>query len=91
MSAPHEITYNVLFKGEQIDEFTIDVDLDLPNDIYEELRKEFKRSWFDAKVLFRLCEHLYYGTKADFVIEEYYHNMERGELRLVITDIRDWG
>lgn len=91
MSAPHTITYDVFFDDVKIDWFDLDADLDLPCDIIDELRKEFKRNWFDARVLFRLPEHVYYGAKSDFIIDHYWYNGKQGVLKLVIADIKDWG
>ena len=92
MSAPHFLEFDVYFKGEKISQFGLDVDLDLPTEIVEEVGKLFgKQRWFDAKCLFRLSEHLYYCGKGDFVIEDHWYNSETGELRLVLTDVKDWG
>ena len=94
MSAPHSLTYNVLFNGNVISAFELDVDLDNPIEVFEEVSKLFgsESSWFDAKVLFRFCEHIYYAaSKKDFIIEDIYYNCCRGELRLVLTDCKDWG
>lgn len=91
MSAPHTITFDVYFKGRLIDTFDLDADLDLPTDIFDELKREFSRKWFDAKVLFRLSEHIYYVGKSDFMLEDHWFSGEHGDLRLTVTDVKDWG
>ena len=82
MSAPHTITYDVYQGDERIDCFELDADLDYPLEIFNELSKELKRSWFNARVLFRLSEHIYYAEKGDFKFED---------LTLKISDVKDWG
>lgn len=94
MSAPHYLEYAVLFNGNKISCFDLDVDLDNPVEVFEEVSKLFKTesSWFDAKILFRFCEHIYYAaSKKDFVLEDHWYNSCKGELRLVLTDCKDWG
>lgn len=94
MSAPHGLTYSVLFNGNNISEFELDVDLDNPIEVFEEISKLFKTdsSWFDAKILFRFSEHIYYASsKKDFISEDHWYNGCKGELRLVLTDCKDWG
>lgn len=94
MSAPHSLDYAVLFNGNKISEFNLDVDLDNPVEVFEELRKLFKSDnlWFDAQVLFRFSEHIYYASsKADFVLKDKWYSGCKGELRLVLTDCKDWG
>ena len=94
MSAPHYLEYDVLFNGNKISSFGLDVDLDNPVEVFEEVSKLFKTEsrWLDAKILFRFCEHSYYTTsKKDFVLEDHWYNSERGELRLVLTDVKDYG
>ena len=58
MSAPHGLEYDVVFNGNKISSFDLDVDLDNPVEVFEEVSKLFKTesSWFDAKILFRFCE-----------------------------------
>ena len=93
MSAPHSLDYDVLFNGDKIDSFNLDVDLDNPIEVFEEISKLFKdHRWFDAKILFRFSEHLYYAaSKKDFIIDKHYYNSCRGELRLVLTYCIDYG
>ena len=94
MSAPHYLTYDVLFNGNKISTFDLDVDLDNPVEVFEEVSKLFKTEarWFNAKVLFRFCEHIYYtASKTDYVLEDHWYNSCRGELRLALTDCKDWG
>lgn len=94
MSAPHYLMYEVLFNGNKISTFYLDVDLDNPVEVFEEVSRLFKTDsyWFDAKVLFRFCEHIYYAaSKKDFVIEDHWCNSERGELRLVLAEVKDYG
>ena len=90
MSAQHSLEYDVVFNGNKISSF----DLDNPIEVFEEVSKLFKTdsSWFYAKILFRFCEHIYYAaSKKDFVLEDHWYNYCRGELRLVLTDCKDWG
>ena len=94
MSAPHYLEYAVLFNGNKISSFDLDVDLDNPVEVFEEVSKLFKTdsSWFDAKILFRFCEHIYYdASNKDFVLEDCWCKSCRGELRLVLTDCKDFG
>ena len=94
MSAPHYLEYDVLFNGNKISSFYLDVDLDNPVEVFEEVSKLFKTEyrWFDAKVLFRFCEYIYYAASNEyFVLEDHWYNLERGELRLVLTDVKDYG
>lgn len=94
MSAPHGLEYDVVFNGNKISSFDLDVDLDNPVEVFEEVSKLFKTdsSWFDAKILFRFCEHIYCdASKKDFVLDDLWYNSCRGELRLVLTDCKDWG
>ena len=94
MSAPHYLEYAVLFNGNKISSFDLDVDLDNPVEVFEEVSKLFKTdsSWFDAKILFRFCEHIYYdASNKDFVLEDRWCKSCRGELRLVLTDYKDFG
>ena len=45
MSAPHYLEYDVLFNGNKISSFDLDVDLDNPVEIFEEvLRGKFEMS-----------------------------------------------
>ena len=70
MSAPHSLEYDVVFNGNKISSFDLDVDLDNPIEVFEEISKLFKTdsSWFDAKILFRFSEHIYYAaSKKDFI------------------------
>ena len=94
MSAPLCFTFDVLFNGNKISALYLDVDLDNPVEVFEEVSKLVKTDsrWFDAKVLFRFCEHIYYAaSKKDFVLEDHWYNICKGELRLVLTDCKDWG
>lgn len=94
MSATHYLAYDVLFNGNKISTFDLDVDLDNPVEVFEEVSKLVKSEsrWFDAKILFRFCEHIYYAaSKKDFMLEDHWYNSCRGELRLVLTDCKDWG
>lgn len=94
MSAPHSLNYDVMFNGNKISEFNLDVDLDNPIEVLEEISKLFKTdsSWFDAQILFRFSEHIYYtASKADFIILNKWYNSCIGELRLVLTECKDWG
>ena len=94
MSAPHSLEYAVVFNGNKISSFDLDVDLDNPVEVFEEVSKLFKTdsSWFDAKILFRFCEYIYYAeSNQDFVLEDHWYNYCRGELRLVLTDCKNWG
>ena len=93
MSAPHYLEYAVLFNGNKISSFDLDADLDSPVEIFEEVLKLFKTesSWFDAKILFRFSEHIYYAMLDDFVLKDGWYRGCEGELRLVLTDCKDWG
>lgn len=94
MSAPHSLSYDVLFNGDKISSFDLDVDLDSPVEVFEEISKLFKTEsgWFDAQILFRFSEHLYYSaSKQDFVLEDKWYKSSKGEVRLVLTDCKDWG
>ena len=94
MSAPHSLSYDVLFNRDKISSFDLDVDLDSPVEVFEEISKLFKTesSWFDAQILFRFSEHLYYSaSKQDFVLEDKWYKSSKGEIRLVLTDCKDWG
>ena len=94
MSAPHGLSYDVLFNGDKISSFDLDVDMDNPSEVFEEISKLFKTesSWFDAQILFRFSEHLYYAaSKADFVIQDKWYKASKGEVRLSLTDCKDWG
>ena len=42
MSAPHYLDYDVLFNGNKISSFDLDVDLDNPVEVFEEVSKLFK-------------------------------------------------
>ena len=42
MSAPHSLSYDVLFNGDKISSFDLDVDLDNPSEVFEEIYKLFK-------------------------------------------------
>ena len=68
MSAPHGLEYDVVFNGNKISSFDLDVDLDNPVEVFEEVSKLFKTdsSWFDAKILFRFCEHIYYAAASEY-------------------------
>ena len=54
MSAPHGLSYDVLFNGDKISSFDLDVDLDNPIEVFEEISKLFKTqgTWFDAQILY---------------------------------------
>ena len=94
MSAPHYLSYDVVFNGNIISKFDLDIDLDNPIECFEEISKLFKTesSWLDAQVLFRFSEHIYYAaSKQDFILEDKYFNGCKGELRLVLTNCKDWG
>ena len=94
MSAPHSLEYDVVFNGNKISSFDLDVYLDNPVEVFEEVSKLFKTesSWFDAKILFRFCEYIYYAeSNKDFVLEDHWYNICKGELRLVLTDCKNWG
>lgn len=93
MSAPHELDYDVYFNKEKISSFTLDLDLDLPFEVFEEVSKLFKtQDWFDYKTLFRFPEHLFLkASKSDFVIEDHFYKSKTGELRLVLVGCRDFG
>lgn len=94
MSAPHSLDYDVMFNGNKVSEFNLDVDLDNPVEVFEEVCKLFKSDnfWFDAQILFRFSEHIYYAaSKADFVLKDKWCRGCKGELRLVLTDCKDWG
>ena len=92
MSAPHSLDFDVLFNGNKIDSFNLDVDLDNPIEIFEEISKLFVgHRWFDAKILFRFSEHLYYANMRDFINDDTYYNNCHGELRLVLTHSIDYG
>ena len=93
MSAPQSLGYDVLFNGNKISKFSLDADLDSPVEIFEEVCKLFTSDghWFDAKILFRFSEHIYYATLDDFVLKDVWYRGYEGELRLVLTDCKDWG
>ena len=93
MSAPHSLSYDVLFNGDKISSFDLDVDLDNPSEVFEEIYKLFKTEsvWFDAQILFRFSEHLYYAAPDDFVIQDKWYKYSKGEVRLSLTDCKDWG
>ena len=42
MSAPHSLSYDVLFNGDKISSFDLDVDLDNPSEVFEGIYKLFK-------------------------------------------------
>ena len=52
MSAPHSLSYDVLFNGDKISSFDLDVDLDNPLEVFDEIYKLFKTEsvWFDAQI-----------------------------------------
>lgn len=93
MSAPHSLEYTVLFSGNKISKFNLDADLDNPVEIFEEVCKLFisDSHWFDAQILFRFSEHIYYSRVNDFILKDKWYRGSEGELRLVLTDHIAWG
>lgn len=92
MSAPHSIDFDVFFNDQKIDSFNLDVDLDLPTEIFEEVSKLFPKPYASISFVFRFSEFLALsGRIKDFVLEDLYCEGQRGTLRLVVTDVKDWG
>lgn len=92
MSAPHWLIYDVIINNEVVCELDLDVDLDSPTEVFEEINKALNccNIW-EHRLLFRFSEHLFSSTTADFVLEDFFYKGTKQSLTLHLTKCVDFG
>lgn len=92
MSAPHWLVYDVIINNDVVEKLDLDVDLDNPIEVFEEINKAINKSniW-EYRLLFRFSEHLFSSTKKDFVLEDFFYKGNHETLTLRLSRCVDFG
>ena len=92
MSAPHWLIYDVVINGEVVSELDLDVDLDNPIEIFEDVNKSLNKvNLWEHRLLFRFSEHLFSSTKKDFILEDFFYDGNHHTLILKLKKCVDFG